>query len=412
MTNLHQIANKITAVLFVQQALASAAFIAIATLNSLVAQHLTGHSAAAGVPSAVYLLAGALAAWPWGVANSRFGRRPTLVLALLFGAVGGGIASVAVAQGNFPIFLAAMLLMGIANSEVLLARFAAADVNEPAHRGRAISYVVFGGTVGSVLGPFLAGPAGAFLLPYTGEQLAGAYAVGGLLFALASFVVFIWLRPEPREVARQFNGAGALMPMQALPAAGSARSTRQVLNDPAVRVAMSAMLLGQLVMVAVMVITALHMKDHGHMLTDIAAVTASHTFGMYAFSVISGQLADRWGRTAIISLGAAGLVLACLAAPFSPDVLPLGFALFLLGLGWNFTYVGGSALLADNLAPAERDRFQGFNDLLVGLASAAGSLLSGMVFAAWGFSIMAYMSAMVALVPLLMSARKKAFRPA
>jgi MFS family permease len=154
-----------------------------------------------------------------------------------------------------------------------------------------------------------------------------------------------------------------------------------------------------------MVITSLHMKDHNHELTDISIVISSHTFGMYAFSIISGRLADSWGRKPVIITGSATLVLACIAATISPDVLPLGIALFLLGLGWNFCFVGGSTLLADQLSPAERARTQGFNDLLVGLASAAGSLSSGFIFAAFGYNMMAYISAAFALIPLLLAWR-------
>jgi len=161
------------------------------------------------------------------------------------------------------------------------------------------------------------------------------------------------------------------------------------------------MMLGQLVMVLVMVITSLHMKDHQHMLGDISIVISAHTFGMYAFSIFSGRLADRWGRGPVILTGAATLVIACFAATISPDVLPLGVALFFLGLGWNFCYVGGSTLLADQLSPLERARTQGLNDLLVGLASAIGSLSSGLIFARLGYSAMAYVSAALAILPLV-----------
>ena len=161
------------------------------------------------------------------------------------------------------------------------------------------------------------------------------------------------------------------------------------------------MVLGQMVMVLVMVITSLHMRDNDHMLGDISIVISAHTVGMYAFSIISGRLADRWGRGPVIIVGSATLVLACIAATISPDVLPLGVALFLLGLGWNFCFVGGSALLADQLSPLERSRTQGFNDLLVGFASALGSLGSGFIFAAVGYNTMAFISATVAIIPLL-----------
>jgi MFS family permease len=184
-----------------------------------------------------------------------------------------------------------------------------------------------------------------------------------------------------------------------------ARSIWAILRQPKAFTALMAMVLGQVVMVAVMVITSLHMKDNHHVLTDISTVISAHTFGMYAFSIISGWLADKWGRAQVILTGAVVLVLACVTAPFSPDVLPLAVSLFLLGLGWNFCFVGGSTLLADQLSPAERARTQGANDLLVGLASAAASLSSGIVFAALGYGLVAAFGAALAIIPIFFALR-------
>jgi MFS family permease len=124
---------------------------------------------------------------------------------------------------------------------------------------------------------------------------------------------------------------------------------------------------------------------------------------MFAFSVLSGRLSDRWGRGPVILVGASTLLLACITAPLSPDVFPLAVSLFLLGLGWNFCFVGGSALLSDQLSPVERSRTQGTNDLLVGLASATGSLGSGFIFAASNYTVIALVSGVLALIPLFMS---------
>ena len=320
-------------------------------------------------------------------------------LGLGIGVIGSGVAFYAIAIHSFAIFLAGMILMGIANAAVQLGRFAAAEVNRPEHRGRAISNVVIGGTVGSVVGPFVAGPAGAIIGSLGIDELAGAYLVSLVLFAIAAVVVFFGLRPDPREIGKEVaekfpetvSGSGE----------GEARSVFQIFQQPAAFVALISMVLGQMVMVLVMVITSLHMRDHNHMLGDISIVISAHTVGMYAFSIISGRLADRWGRGPVIMIGSATLVLACIAATISPDVLPLGVALFLLGLGWNFCYVGGSTLLADQLSPLERSRTQGFNDLLVGFASAVGSLGSGFIFAALGYNTMALISAAFAIIPLL-----------
>ena len=400
MQNLESIARKITGILFAQQSLASAGFIAAATLNSIVGKELSGHSDWAGVPSAVYLLAGAFAAFMWGYVFDAVGRRNGLTTGLGIGVIGSGIAFYAIAIHSFTVFLGGMVLMGIANAAVQLGRFAAAEVNPPEHRGRAISNVVIGGTVGSVVGPFVAGPAGNLIGSWGIDELAGAYLVSLVLFAIAAVVVFIGLRPDPREIGKQV----AEKYPDTIVRSRVVRSMFQIFSQPAAMVALISMVLGQMVMVLVMVITSLHMRGHQHNLTDISLVISSHTFGMYAFSIISGRLADRWGRGPVIIAGSATLVLACIAATLSPDVLPLGIALFLLGLGWNFCFVGGSTLLADQLSPDERARTQGFNDLLVGLASAVGSFSSGFIFAALGYNTMAWISAIFAFIPLIFAA--------
>jgi MFS family permease len=214
-------------------------------------------------------------------------------------------------------------------------------------------------------------------------------------------VAFAGLRPDPRELGIQV----AAQHPEILPkgATGETRPILEILRQPAALMAVTAMALGQVVMVAVMVITSLHMRGHHHNLRDISAVISSHTFGMYAFSVISGRLSDKWGRARVILAGSVTLLLACIAAPLSPNVLPLAVSLFLLGLGWNFCFVGGSALLADQLSPAERARTQGTNDLLVGLASATGSLGSGILFAVSNYTVIAIVAGVIALIPLSMA---------
>jgi MFS family permease len=155
-----------------------------------------------------------------------------------------------------------------------------------------------------------------------------------------------------------------------------------------------------MVMVMLMVIASLYMRSHQHSLTDISLVIAAHTLGMFAFSFLSGRLTDRWGRGPVILTGAGLLVLACTLAPLSPEVLPLPAALFLLGLGWSFCYVGGSTLLSDQLSHAERAKTQGANEWLLGLATAAASLGSGLVFALTSFAVIGILGAALALVPL------------
>jgi MFS family permease len=394
MADLSKIARKITFVLFLAQSLASAGFIATATVGSILGAKLGG-APWAGVPSAVFLIGGALAASVWGVLMDIVGRRNGIALGLLLGVTGSGIVVVSANQSLLALMYPGMVLMGFGNAAVLLGRFSAAEVNPPEKRGAAISNVVLGGTAGAIFGPLLVGPMGTLALRLGMDELAGAYIASLVLFGIAAAIIFVGLRPDPRDVGRQ---VAALYPDSA--PRGVARPISAIFREPAALTAVTAMVLGQVVMVAIMVITSLHMRDHDHQLGDISAVISAHTLGMYAFSVVSGRLADKWGRGPVILTGATTLLLACLTAPLSPDVLPLAVSLFLLGLGWNFCFVGGSTLLSDQLSPVERARTQGVNDLLVGLASATGSLSSGLVFAATGYTVIALVAGGLALIPM------------
>jgi len=394
------LARKITTTLFAAQSLGSAGFIAVATVSSIVGAALSGNPALAGLPSAIYLLGSALGALVSGEIMDRIGRRGGLTLGLIFGVAGSGFAMRAIAAGSFPLFLLGMGVMGVAQAALQLGRFAAAEVNPPEQRGRAISNVVIGGAVGAIFGPLLVGPTGRLAEQAGLDELTGPFGAAMLLFVIAGLVIFFRLRPDPRDLGREI---ARLYPSTTLNH-DHARPLTTIFRQPAPLLALTAMVFGQVAMVMLMVITGLHMKQHQHGLSDISLVISSHTFGMFGFSIFSGRLADRWGRAQVILVGSATLVLACLAAPLSPEVFPLAVALFLLGLGWNFCYVGGSSLLADHLMPSERARAQGFNDLLIGLVSATGGLGSGVVFAAMGYDLMGIVGAVLAVIPAAMTA--------
>jgi len=392
-------ARRIVAVLFGAMSLSSAASIASGTVNPIAGADLAGTASYAGVPSALVLMGSAVSAPLWGAAMDRWGRRGTLSLGLGVGLAGSALAAVALMAHSLVGFLAGLLLTGGASSAVQLSRFAAAEVHPPSARGRAIANVVLGGTVGAVLGPVLVAPAAAAAAWIGVDELAGPFAAGVVLYLLAAGATMLWLRPDPRDLGRSIT---AQYPDTA-GVAGSMRSVGAILRLPASIVAVSAMVVGQMVMVMLMVITSLHMRDYHHGLGSISAVISAHTVGMFAFSVVSGRMADRWGRGPVILLGSGLLALASLIAPLSPDVPPLALSLFLLGLGWNLCFVGGSSLLADQLRQEERGRTQGVNDLLIALASAVGSLGSGVVFAAVGYTIMGAIGASFALVPFGMA---------
>lgn len=395
-----RISRRITVTLFATQSLARAAFITCSTVSALVAIQLTGDAVWAGVPAAVLQLAGALAAVAVGATTERIGRRSGLALGLGIGVLGMGVAASAVAAGVWLLFLGGLSLMGVASAASLLGRFAVAEVHPPERRGRAISNVVIGGAIGSVVGPLIVGPSGRWALGAGLNELAGPYLAALVILAVAALGTYAWLRPDPRDVGRKM----AVKHPEPTAHKGPARSVFQILRTPAASIAVLAMALSQMVMVMLMVATSPYMMMHQYDLTGISFVIAAHTFGMFAFSSVSGRLTDRWGRGWVIVTGAGLLVLACTLAPLSPGMPPLSAALFLLGLGWNLCFVGGSTLLSDLLSPAERAKTQGASDLLIGLSTAAASLGSGLLFAFTSYAAMAMVGVAVSLVPLGLAA--------
>jgi MFS family permease len=391
-----RISRRVTTTLFAAQSLGRAAFFATGTVSALVSAQVTGSAAWAGVPAAVLQLSAAFAALAVAALTERTGRRRGLALGLGAGVPGAAVAAGGVMAGSLLLFLAGLVLMGVATASIGLGRFAVAEVHPPERRGRAISNVVIAGAIGSLVGPLLVGPSGRWALRAGVNELAGPFLVAMIVLAVASLVNLVWLRPDPRDVGRKM----AQKHPEPTVHKGPTRPISQILRAPAALVAVSAMALGQMVMVMLMVITSLYMRIHQHSLTDISLVISAHSAGMFAFSFLSGRLTDRWGRGPVILIGAGLLVLACTLAPLSSEVLPLAAALFLLGLGWNFCYVGGSTLLSDQLSHAERAKTQGANEWLLGLATAAASLGSGLVFALTNYTTMGILGAVLALVPL------------
>jgi len=399
MKDLQKIARRITRTLFFSQINVSAGLIMIATVSAIIGAELSGKATWAGVPSAVLLLSAAVGSLVWGIFMERAGRRKGLIFGLALGAGGSILAGSAVIAVSFLMFLAGLALVGLAQAASQLGRYIAGDVHPVEERGRAIANVVVGGAVGAILGPLLVAPTGQFALSAGLNELAGPFGAALALFSMAVLINFIWLRPEPAIIASEI----AKKSVSAEGDTSTARSISGIIRQPVVIVAVIAMIFSQLVMVMLMVITSLYMKGHGNSLGEISLVIAAHTFGMFAFSIFSGRLADRIGRLAVIMIGSITLVGACLASMLPPSVPALAAALFFLGLGWNFCYVGGSTLLADQLSLSEQPRMQGTSDLLVGLASGIGSLVSGFIFASSGYRPMGVLGTIFALVPFLLT---------
>ena len=253
-------ARKITRTLFVAQALSSTAFLASATVTSIIGADLSGRAAWAGVPGAVYLLGTAASSFALGYAMDRFGRRTALMTAFAVGAVGAGIAGWAIVARTFGSFMVGLLLMGPASAAATLSRFVAAEVHPPQERGRAIANVVVGGTAGTVIWPLLSISLGPWLARLGFGDLTWPFLVCVTLLVLTSIVVAVFLRPDPRELARALADSDGTRAART----GATVSLRAILQRKGTLVAIGSMVCANAVMVMVMVITSLHMRNHQH----------------------------------------------------------------------------------------------------------------------------------------------------
>jgi MFS family permease len=395
-----KIGQRIASILFITQSLGSAALISNVTVNPIIGAQLGGSDVLAGVPGTLLLIGAASASYPAGMIMQRLGRRPGLALGFLIGFIGMCIGGYAVVTHSFWMFLFGLLLIGGARGAVDQSRYAAADANLPDARARAISTVVFAGTVGAVCGPLLVAPLGNMVKGLFGfDVLAGPMIGGAILFLVSGILIFTLLRPDPRDIGRIITEA---LKREDDPPPAAARPLNEIARQPGIQLAALAMLIGQAMMVLVMTVTSLHMKHYNHNLADISLVIMAHTLGMYGLSFLTGTIADRYGRPTVVSIGALVLLLGCFVAPIWTDVLPLAIALFLVGWGWNMCYIGGSSLLADNLAPSERGRYQGGIELTINLCSAVSSLSSGFIIAGLGFTTLCVIAGIIAFAPLIM----------
>lgn len=380
MPSIDRTIRRFTAALFAAQSAASVGSSIALTVGAIVATHLSGEPAAAGLPTTLYLLGGAFGAYPAGRLMDRFGRRRGLTMGFFSAFLGSMLAAAAVPARDLVWLLIGFCMMGLGRSAIDQGRFAAAELVPASGRARAVSWFVLGGAVGGIGGPLFVGPSGKLAIALHADELAGPFIAGAAMIALGLSVVFLMMRPDPVDLATRLHQT----PKESV--SGSApRPFRQILGLYSVQLAAAAMIFGQIAMVAVMVITPVEMISHDQSLDAVSWVIAAHIFGMFGLSVVTGRLADTFGRDKVIVAGALLLIAACFFAPLAGSPLQLAGALFLLGLGWNFCYVSGSSLLADALRPGERGRMQGANDLAVGLTSAVGSLGSGILFATVGF---------------------------
>jgi MFS family permease len=379
-------------------ALGSTGHIAAVTVATIVASQMLGNQALAGAPGATVVLGAALGAVLLSGLMSQTGRRRIgLSAGYALGVVGALVATAAVIWASFPLLLAGTLLIGFGNSSNQLSRYAAADMVPAARRASAIGLVVWGATVGSVIGPTLVPISGELAMRVGLPMLAGPYLVPVLFVGLAGILSFALLRPDPYQLADEDAQPALHAPRQPV------GPIREILRRPAVLAAIVALVCGQMVMVLIMTMTPLHMTEHGHDLTAVGIVLSAHTLGMFALSPVSGRLTDRFGAVPTIFAGTTVLAIAALMAAAAPGDggFVLLLALFLLGWGWNLGFVAGSAMLSQSVELHERTRVQGVADATIWSASAAASLGSGLIMAAVGYTALGILGASLVVVPML-----------
>ncbi|MCC7369706.1 MAG: MFS transporter [Chloroflexi bacterium] len=370
-------------------------------VGSIVAADLTGSNTLSGIPVAVGALGGALASVPLSWLMARHGRRPGLALGYVLGVVGSVLSMAAVAERSFGLFLVGMFLFGFGQASSLLGRFAAADVSTTDQRGRAIGLIVGGATAGSIIGPNLLTPATAVAERLGLPVVGGPFLIGIVGFGLGALLLQTFLRPDPLTVARELHLADAGT-RAAAAASRAARPLGRILRVPRIRIAFGALMTSQLVMIGTTSTAAVYLKDHGHDVGMIGIAVSLHLAGMYMASPFTGWLCDRVGRLTMILSGGMLLIVATVVAGLAPGSNGLLVALMfcLNGVGWNFAFVAGSALLTDALAPQERTSMQGFADLMTGLMGALGSTLGGIMLQSWGFAALNGAGAILILGPL------------
>jgi MFS family permease len=394
-------------VLTLGQIVGAASLGAAITVGAFVVQDILGDETPwGGIAAATVTTGTAVMSQTLSRLMSRRGRRPGLQLGYVLAACGGAIAAVGAERQWLPLFIVGLFVYGSGQASNLLARYAATDLAEPDQRGRAMSRVVFASTFGAVFGPLLIRPAERAGQEWFGfEQYTGPWLLSAVCFLLAAVNVAVRLHPDPLVVA---GGAG---PGASASSPPIGHAVHVIAAAPRARLALAAMAISQATMVAVMTMTPVHMKLHGHESLSPYVISA-HIGGMFAFSPLVGRYVDRRGSVTSVQAGATILVAATVLASVAGITEWLLFpSLWALGLGWNFGLLGGSALLIESIAPAERVGVQGTADLTMAMCGAIAGFSSGSIRRAFGYHVLADLAALTAaclLVAAYVTSRRSA----
>jgi len=379
------------------------------SVGALLAEDLSGSASWSGMSTTTLTLGAALLALPLARMAARRGRRVALSTGWLIALLGALVVIGAAILDVFWLMLAGMVLFGAATATRLQSRFAAADLAEPRNRARSLAVVMWSTTIGSVLGPNLTEP-GATVAGLLGiPPLAGPFVFSAAAVIVAAAIMWLRLRPDPLLTARR--EAGDADPAAVAKTPPLRAGLVAIRSSPGAVLGIAAVALSHAVMVSVMAMTPVHMKGNGATLTIVGLVISVHIAGMYALSPLVGWLADRWGRVPVILTGQGILIFAALTAGTAGDApVQVTVGLFLIGLGWSFGTVAGSALLAESVALADRPGAQGFSDLLMNLLGALGGGASGVVLSAFGFAGVNMTAALLVIPVVLLALRRVAVR--
>ena len=385
------------------QVVAAAALSAAVTVGAFVIQDILGQETPwGGISSATFTMGSAFMSQVLARKMSRKGRRVGLQYGYSLAIVGGLLAGYAVNRSSLPLFILGLFLYGSGQASNLLSRYAAMDLAAPDQRSQAMSYILFGSTFGAVFGPVLIQPAEKFgedifgWSTYTGPWIASAF-----FFAFALLNVAIRLRPDPLEISGGLisqQGVGVVTPNLGV-------AFRTIFGIKNARVALTAMVISQVTMVAVMTMTPVHLKLHGH--EDVSPYVISlHIAGMYAFSPLVGKFADRRGKLLSIAVGGVLLLAATVMAALAGEAATLLWpSLWLLGIGWNFGLIGGSSLLVESVPEKTRVTVQGAADLTMSFCGGLAGFSSGFIRKAFGFHMLSNLGTVLALILVVVAIR-------
>lgn len=343
--------------------------------TALVGFALADDKVYASLPFTLQLIATMLTSIPAAMLMSRIGRKSTFLIGTVIAMFGAAICAVAVIQGNFFLFILGSILIGIFSGFANFYRFTAADNVDKAHKSRAISYVLAGGVLAAIIGPNLANLTREMI---SGAAFAGSYASIIALYIL-SFILLSFLDlPHRHQTSNK--------------TLHYARPLRVIALQPRFIIAVICGMLGYATMTLVMTATPLAMQHHHHVYSDTAFVIQWHVLGMFAPSFFTGNFIKRFGLLPIMFLGAV-FGLACIFINLlGTTVIHFWVALFLLGISWNFLFIGATTLLTETYNESERFKTQALNDFLVFSVVATASLSAGILHHKFSWQFVNYMA--------------------